>query len=121
MKKKMTNSDTMKAGAIARKINTLIAERKQTRAEFAEDAGVSESTLSKWLTCKVLARESTLRYMEEQLGLPHMYFSENIKQKRTAEEQTVLSLTPAQKQQISIVLGPGVWLTIDPNVLEEIS
>lgn len=77
--KKPTNGDTMRASAIARKLNTLMGEKKLGRKQFADAAGISEATLSKMLSGKTKPRESTLRYMEDKLGLPNMYFSTNIK------------------------------------------
>lgn len=87
---KPTNGDTMRASALARKLNTLIGEKKMSRAQFSVASGISESTLSKMLSGKTKARESTLRYMEDQLGLPNMYFSTNIKSSVPDEAQCVL-------------------------------
>lgn len=87
---KPTNGDTMRASAIARKLNTLMAERKMSRAAFADAAGISEATLSRTLAGKGKMRESTLRYMEARLALPNMYFSTNIKNPVPDDNQCIL-------------------------------
>ena len=76
---KPTNGDTMRASALARKINTLMLDRKLNRQQFAQAAGISQSTLSKMLSGKTNPHDSTLRDMEDHLGLPLMYFTTNIK------------------------------------------
>lgn len=87
---KPTNGDTMRASALARKLNTLMGERRMSRAAFADAAGISESTLSRTLAGKGKMRESTLRYMEARLALPNMYFSTNIKNPVPDDNQCIL-------------------------------
>ena len=87
---KPTNGDTMRASAIARKLNTLMGERRMSRAAFADAAGISEATLSRTLAGKGKMRESTLRYMEARLALPNMYFSTNIKNPVPDDNQCIL-------------------------------
>lgn len=90
MANKPTNGDTMRASAIARKLNTLMGERRMSRAAFADAAGISEATLSRTLAGKGKMRESTLRYMEARLALPNMYFSTNIKNPVPDDNQCIL-------------------------------
>lgn len=92
--KKPTNGDTMRASALARKINTLMLDRKMTRQQFADASGISESTLSKMLSGKTNPHDSTLRYMEEKLGLPLAYFSKNIKNPVQNDAQCILEEPP---------------------------
>lgn len=89
---KPTNGDTMRASALARKLNTLMGERRMSRAAFADAAGISEATLSRTLAGKGKMRESTLRYMEARLALPNMYFSTNIKNPVPDDKQCVLEV-----------------------------
>ena len=89
---KPTNGDTMRASALARKLNTLMQDRRMSRAVFADAAGISEATLSRTLAGKGKMRESTLRYMEARLALPNMYFSTNIKNPVPDDKQCVLEV-----------------------------
>lgn len=98
---KPTNGDTMRASALARKLNTIMTERKLSRAAFARKAGISEATLSRMLAGKANPHDSTLRWMEDQLGLPNMYFSTNIKNPVTDEDQCILESKPKPKAETS--------------------
>lgn len=101
----------------SRRLSTLIERQGIQQNDLAEQLGVAESTVGKWLLKKSMPRMGTVQKLSDLFKVPKSYFLEESAGEKAYEDQSLPSLKPRDEREIARDLEKMLADMDDKNAL----